>query len=216
MSYITEASVRAAAVKYIRRQLVKGKSLAKALLEAVDFEGGRVMTLSPTPLSPTEAMQFDWGHAPQTQAKPENIKIGDTSYVAVPTANANGQLVAAIYDELRKAQSACFLENSLAEAHDSWLQRAKSRIITNGTEVYHTLFSVDRDKGKIEAAIREWHYLPTSIGALGSMNEEASAHIASAKIVTTERLIAFAKTAQSVFVGAYDGEGYVVWNKPPR
>jgi hypothetical protein len=213
MSYITEVGVRASAAEYIRRQLAQGKSLAKALLQAVDFEEGRVMTLSPTPLSPTETMQFDRGHAPQTHTKPERIKFGDTTYLAVPTANANEELVAAIYDELRKPQSACFLENSLAEAHDGWLQRAKSRVITNGSEVYHALFNTDRDKGKIEAAIREWHYLPTSIGALGTMNEEASAHIVSVKAITIEQLTAFAKTAQSVFVGAYDGEGYLVWNK---
>jgi len=40
MSYITEAIVRATAVEYMRRQLAQGKSLAKGLLETVDFEGG--------------------------------------------------------------------------------------------------------------------------------------------------------------------------------
>jgi hypothetical protein len=200
------------AVKYIRRQLGQGKSLAKTLLETVDFEQGDIITLSPTPLSPTEAMQFERGHTPQTPTKPERIKIGDSFYLAVPKTTAYEQLAETIYDELTTRRSVCFLENYLAEAHDGWLQRAKSRVVTHGNEVYHALLSADRDKDNIVAAIREWH-LPTCIGALGSMNEETSAHIASARIITTGQLTAFAETVQSVFVGAYDEEGYVVWNQ---
>ncbi len=108
------------------------------------------------------------------------------------------------------------MKNALAEARDSWLQRAKSRVVANGSEVYHALFNVDRDKSKIEDAIREWHHLPTSIGALGRTSGETSARIASLKAISAEQLTAFAETVQSVFVGAYDGEGYVVWNKLSR
>jgi len=216
MSYITETSVRAAAVEYIRRQLGQGKSLAKSLLATVDFEEGEILTSYPTPPRPIEAaQQFKWGHSwgQSVQTQPEQVKIAGAYYVAFPVAKAREQLVEAIYGSLQNPESICFLENYLAEAHDLWLQRAKSQIVTNGAEVYHALFSADRDKGKIDAAIREWDHLPTSIGALGSMNEKASAHIAAAKTITTGELAAFAETVRSIFVGAYDGEGYIVWNK---
>jgi hypothetical protein len=216
MNYVTEANIRASAVRYMRRQLGQGKSLAKALLERIDFEQGDIITLRPTPLSPTETIRLERGHTLQTPSKRERIKIGDSFYLAVPKATANEQLVGTIYDQLTTPRSICFLENYLAEVNDGWLQRAKSRVVANGNEVYHVLFIADRDKDKIDAAIREWHYLPTSIGALGSMNEEASALIASVKAITAEQLTAFAKTVQSVFFAAYDGEGYVVWNKPPK
>jgi hypothetical protein len=218
MNYITEASARAAAVEYIRRQLGQGKSLSKSLLATIDFEKGDIIALSSTPFfGPEDILQFDWGgHAPQAVAKRERIKIGDTSYIAVPKASANKQLVEAIYESLQNPESICFLENYLAEAHDPWLQGAKSRVITNGSEVYHTIFSADRDKGKIEAAIREWNGPPTSVGALGSMNEKDSGHIASMKTITTGQLTVFAETVQSIFIRAYDGEGYIVWNKLPR
>ena len=217
MSYVKEKNVRASAVQYMRGQLGQGKSLAKTLLETVDFGEGDIIALSPTPLSSTETIQFDSGHTPQTHVKPERIKFGDRTHLAVPTPNANQQLAAMIYDALGNLQSVCFLENFLAEAHDGWLERAKSRIVTNGNEVYHALFSLDRcDKDKIEVAIREWHYLPTSIGAFGNMDDEASAYITSEKTITKGQLTAFARTVQSVFVSAYDGEGCLVWNKPPK
>ncbi len=100
MSHVKEENIRASAVDYMRRQLGQGKSLAKLLLETVDFGQGSVITLSPVPLSPAETIQFDWGHTRPTQATPQRIKIGDTSYLAVPSETANEQLVEAIYDLL--------------------------------------------------------------------------------------------------------------------
>lgn len=173
------------------------------------------MTLSPTPLSPAETIQFDWGHTP-VHAKPERIKIGDAYYLAVPKPKAREQLIEVIYGSLQNPGSVCLLENYLAEADDPWLQRAKSRVATNGSEVYHALLSVDRDESSIDTAIREWEGLPTSIGAAGSMNENASAHVAAEKTVTAGQLAAFAQASESVFVAAYEGEGYVVWEKRPR
>lgn len=214
MSYIEEANDRASAVKYMRRQLRQGKSFAEILLQTVDFEQGDIATLSPTALSPTETIQFDWGHTPQAQTGLERIKIGDTSYIAVPTANANKQLAEAIYELLRSPESVCLLENALAEAHDSWLKRTKSRVVFNGTEVYHVLFNADRDKDKIEDAIRDAHHSPVLIGAVGYVRQDGLARIALGRAINTELLTAFAETVQSVFVGAYDGEGYIVWNKP--
>lgn len=171
------------------------------------------MTLSPTPLSPTQTIQFERGHAAQTHPRPEHIKIGDAWYLGIPKAKARYQLVEAIFGLLQQPEGICLLENSLADACDGWLQRAKSKIVTNGDEVYHVLFNTDRDKHKIEAAIREWDKPPTSIGAFGSMNEKAAAQIASAQSLTREQLAAFGKSAQSVFVRAYDGEGYIQWNR---
>lgn len=216
MSHVKEERARSSAVEYIRRQLGEGKSLAKSLLATLDFEEGEIIALSPTPLSPPEIVQFDRGHAPQVHAKPERIKIGDAHYLAVPKASANEQLVDAIYGLLQTPESICFLENYLAEAHDPWLQRAKSRIITNGNEVYHALLNGEGDKAKIEAAVREWDHPPTSIGGLGSMRKEAWAHIGLMDAITAQELSAFAGTVQAVFVGAYDGEGYVVWRKSSK
>lgn len=213
MNHLKEESARAAAIEYIRRQLRQGNSLAKLLLHNVDFGNGYIVTLSASSLTPAEAIRFDCGHEPPTDAKSEPIKIGDAYYPAVPTPKTDEQLAEAIHRLLQNPQSACFLENHLAEAHDPWLQRAKSRIIAHGSEVYHALFSGDRDKPKIEAAISEWYNLPTSIGALGSMNEKDSAHIESARTITIGQLTAFAEAVQSVFVGAYDGEGYIIWEK---
>lgn len=211
-----QGSARSSAVEYMQRQLGEGKFLSKSLLATLDFEKGEIIALSPAPLGPEESVQFDSGHTPQRHAKPERIKISGAYYLAVPKANASEQLVEAIHAWLQSIENICILENYLAEAHDSWLQSAKSRVVSNGNEVYHVLLNADRDKKKIDAAIREWDHLPTSVGVLGSMAEKVSSQIGLVKVITTEQLTVFAQSARSVFVGAYDGEGYLVWNQSAR
>ena len=211
MAYVKEASVRAAALEYLRRQLADGKVLAKLLLGAVDLDVGNIATLSPAPLDLKETMQFDWGHTPLTADPSSRMIIAESPYLLVPKANSDKQLTDVIYEFLKKPEGVCFFENSLASAGDGWIERAKSRVIANGDDIYHVLLNVDRDQSKIGDAICESSAIPTFIGALGNMPSYNSARIAKSKVVTGEDFEDFAKTVRCIFVGAYDREGYVLW-----
>jgi len=211
MTRVNEECIRGAVVEYMRRQLGQGKSLGMLLLKTVAFEKGDVDILTPAPLNPTEIVEFDRGHAPQTQIAPKRITIGDAPYIAIPKDNASVELANLIGKLLIEADDLCVLENSLAQASDGWLQRAKSRIVTNGSDVYHVLFNVDRDANNVSNAVREAEALPVFIGAVGNIPADQFACDGSANTISTEALIDFAKTVRCVFVGAYDGEGYLLW-----
>jgi hypothetical protein len=211
MTRVNEECIRGAVVEYMRRQLGQGKSLGMLLLKTVAFEKGDVDILTPAPLNPTEIVEFDRGHAPQTQIAPKRITIGDAPYIAIPKDNASVELANLIGKLLIDADDLCVLENSLAQASDGWLKRAKSRIVTNGSDVYHVLFNVDRDANNVSNAVREAEALPVFIGAVGKIPADQFARDGSANTISTEALIDFAKTVRCVFVGSYDGEGYVLW-----
>jgi len=213
MTHLKEENIRAAAVEYLKKQLGKGKSLTTILLQALDFGTGDVIALSPTPLSPAETTQFDWGHVPPNMAEAKYITVGNLSGLATPVAKANDQLVDLICNSLAATESVCLMENWLSDAGDAWLQRAKSLVITHGEEVYHLLTTAHRDKKKIEDARREAEHLPVFTGAVGRIARDVSAKVLALKIITTEQLAAFSTTVECVFAGAYDGEGYVVWIK---
>jgi hypothetical protein len=216
MSYVDEDNIRTAAVEYARRQLGQGNALAKLLLDTVNFGEGDFVVLTPTPLNAMEMVQFDWGHAPQTQTTPERIVIGETPFVAFPKVTADDQLVDVIGKLLKNPEDLCLLENSLAQAGDSWLKGARSRVVTNGTDIYHALFSAGWDKTKVTDAIREADGSPIFVGAVGRSPADISARNATLQDISAEQLLNFAKTVRSVFVGAYDGEGYVLWVMPGR
>lgn len=204
---------RVAAVEYIKQQLVQGKSLAKFLLETLDFESGESAALSATPLTPGEIAHYRQGHASRTDSVPRSIVIGGTTHAAYPTPSANEQLADAIYALLGSPADLCLLENSIAQVGDPYLMRAKSRLLFHGSEVYHALCSVDHDQARIINAVREAERPPAFVGAVGRMPWSAGADIAALSVVTTEELAKFARSAFCVFVGAYDGEGYLVWRR---
>jgi hypothetical protein len=51
---------------------------------------------------------------------------------------------------------------------------------------------------------------------VGRSPADISARNATLQDISAEQLLNFAKTVRSVFVGAYDGEGYVLWVMPGR
>jgi hypothetical protein len=116
---------------------------------------------------------------------------------------------------LQDQESACILKNSLANAGDPWLHRAKSRFVTYGTEVYHLILNSDRLEDDIGLAILEARKIPIFIGAVGRVAAENMPSILTHKTLTTEILNTFAVTVNCIFVGAYDGEGYVIWSRTP-
>jgi len=210
---IQEHDARAGAVEYLKRQLGQGKSLSKLLLDAVAFENGEIVALSAAEIGPAEVTQFDWGHARQGETPPQQVKVGDRPYKAYPTPSAAAGLSGAVYDCLNGAGNLCLMENFLFEAGAPWLARARSRLLFHGSEVYHALFSVDRDKARIIDAIRDAERLPVFVGAVGRAPWPSGGDTASLHALTAEQLADFAKTAGCVFVGAYDGEGYLIWKR---
>ncbi|MGH9739821.1 MAG: hypothetical protein ACRD4X_14730 [Candidatus Acidiferrales bacterium] len=208
-------SDRALAAGYFRQQLAQGKSLAKLLLASVAFEGGDVAALSAVVLNPNEATQFESGHTVATDSQLQRVAIGEMNLRGYPVPSTVGQLGEAIYALLSDPDDLCLLENSLAEPSDPWMKRAKSRLLFHDTEVYHAIFGVERDKARIANAVREAEHPRVFVGAVGRVPSGMGCDLVSISTVTADQLAQFAKTVLSVFVRAYDGEGYLVWTRSP-
>ena len=210
-SYLLEEKQRAAAVDYMMRQLGGGNTLAKLLLETVDFERGAVTILNVVQLSETQMREFNWGHARLAPESAQHIEILEQPFPAYPTANSYEHLTEVIYSSLEDPQCVCVLEDMLAGPEDPWLKRAKSRVATHGLEVYHILTRSDRREEKIENTIREAESLPVFVGAVGRQPPDRIADDSEHVTISLGQLKSFAKSAYCIFVGAYDGEGYLVW-----
>jgi hypothetical protein len=210
-SHLLEEKQRAAAVNYMMQQLGSGKTLAKLLLETVDFERGTVAILTVVQLSETEMREFNWGHVPLAPASAQYIEILGQPFLAYPKANSYEHLTEVIYSSLEDPECLCILQNMLASPGDPWLKRAKSRVATHGLEVYHILTSSDRRKEKIEDTLREAESLPVFVGAVGRRPPDRIADDSEHLTISLGQLKGFAKSAYCIFVGAYDGEGYLVW-----
>lgn len=210
-SYILEEVQRAAAISYLRQKLGDGKTMAGLLLESVDLATGAVAVLNAAALSESQITEFNWGHVPPAPKSAQYIKIQGRSFLAYATANSYEDLTEVIYSCMESPQSICLMENMLASPNDPWLKRAKSRLATYGAEVYHILTSSDRRKEKIEDTLREAESLPVFVGAVGRQRPDQIADDSEHVTISLGQLKSFAKSAYCIFVGAYDGEGYLVW-----
>lgn len=210
---IRKQSDRVLAVGYLTQQLARGKALAKCLLASVAFEDGDIVVLSAVALKPDETTQFESAHTVLSDARWKRITIGEMNARAYPTPRADGQLAGAICSLLSRPGYLGLLENSLAGPSDAWLSRAKSRLLFHDAEVYHAVFGMERDKNRIASAIREAEHPGAFVGAVGRAPSELRSDMVSLCTITGEQLGDFAKTVHSIFVGAYDGEGYLIWTK---
>lgn len=206
---LRDETTRASAIEYIWEQLRQGKTLAALVLRSVNFSKGTVASLVPDSYGPLETSEFDRGHVID-QGGRQTIKVGTISGIAVPKANVRKEL-AELICTLLDSEGLCLLENPLARVGDSWLNRAKSRLATHGTDVYHLLTAADCDAAKVCTAIIESSHPPVSWGALGRIPTGRLVCGAEGLTLTTDELKRFAETVRCLFVSAYDGEGCLVW-----
>jgi hypothetical protein len=82
-------------------------------------------------------------------------------------------------------------------------ESAQSRVATHGTEIYHILATTERNRGKIQDAIREAESLPAFVGAIGRQPPDRILADAGDATISAGQVRTFAKTADCIFVGAY-------------
>jgi len=212
-SYLADQTQRRAAIDYISLQLARGKALAKLLLENLNFDIGTITALNPAPLEAKQVMQFSWGHLHSDEHSAVPLVINGEAYSACQKANSYEQL-AEIITSLQGPEEICIFENPLATAGDPWLRGAKSRVSTYDHDVYHILTFADLTGTNIENTLREANGFPAPIGALGPRPSDPIFESPRHVTISAEHLTGFVRGVHSLFVGAYDGEGYLIWEGP--
>lgn len=103
------------------------------------------------------------------------------------------------------------LENAIADRADAWLKRSSVNALFFGDEVYHLVVGPSSAQS-IEAAARTAQSLPTFVGTMTSL-DGAEKLPGDRGELTLSTLRHFAERAEQIFVGAYDGEGYLLWRR---
>lgn len=106
------------------------------------------------------------------------------------------------------------LENSLAAPSDPWLERAKSRIVVHGDEVYHLASYTERISENVLNAIHEASNVAGLVGMVGHIPNAATL-LGPAQRLSLGELKVLGRSAECIFVRAFDGEGYVIWGETP-
>lgn len=197
---------------FVRDRLQEGNTLSRFLLDTCDLDKGLVTTFLPSTVSYELANQFDTGGKLQVTEPTLYFEQGETSeMLMVPMPNSYSCLAVIIREFLGKDQQhLCIFEDVTSKPGDPKISLEDKRILIFNEEVYYQLGRGD-DEGTIAKTIRDanslWHFLCV----MSSVSEREG--FVTDRYVASEKLKIFAEGAQKIVVGAYDGEGYLIWTK---
>lgn len=205
MMSLNEVQLGQKAALYVAEKLSLGKTLSRLLLNSHEISNGRISTKLPPGIDEREAHDFEsGGKLPlgHNRARP----LGDLE----PVPNTNDAFV----DEIRAFLDAnnsrvCIFEDASAQPNDQFLRAITTRALTYDDEVYHLVCARDSHEQMLKTihAARSWLF----VGALTQVPDATG--LCSKKTLTRDEIENLAQNAIGIVVGAYDGEGFVVWTK---
>lgn len=204
MEIYKDIELGAAGLVYVRECLEAGKTFSRLLLKTHDLNTGTAVTKLPAGIEEAAAKDFDsGGKLPELYPRTSNLQaVPDSDFLLIPEVNR-------FLSE--SSANICILEDSLANPTDPFLQSVKTRYSAFQDEVYHLICQPDNNSDTISKTLRQAHSWLT-IGALTSTPQETGI-CGQRGDLTLSNLTTMAQGTEVIIVGAYDGEGYVIWSK---
>lgn len=208
MSNINIIKLDGKAVEYVEEQLLLGNTLARYILKEQDLKNGNVITFLPSGTNQNELMNFKEGILKEPS---ERILLKNSS-VMVPKPNMDNELTQIIEDYLKnKKNSICIFEDALLRPKDPVVSKIDTDILIINEEIYHFVSGNNINREKIKKTVRRassWLFIAILVSCL----HEISVLHKNGPIKQSDLLI-LAKRVDKIIIGAYDGEGYLIWEK---
>jgi hypothetical protein len=210
MTELRELALGDAAREYMRQQLRDGHLIAQAVLRSVDLNRGSIITILPKGTSLEDANKFATG-GKLPEPPPAQWSCGP-GVVMKPVPDTSEFLSAKIETFVNSSfLNVCIVEDLLSAPTDGWIKRKRSKVIFSDGQVFHWLTQrggSGNARDMAQAAL--WH--PPHTGILGRA-APFSAFLRGDQLVPAAELTDIANNASCIFVGAYDGESYVIWRR---
>jgi hypothetical protein len=196
-------------LKYVRDTLASGRELSLALLRSVDFEFGSVVAVIPRSVSFADATDFFTGGKLPSRSPSVSDTLSRSNMRQERIPNLYPVLAQRIQKHLASDTTAIgVFEDAMALPHDPWVKNAPFRLLLTHSGVYYLLVSGDSEQTIGRTVQRASSIRPPLIGVLARRRSPTT------RPVDEQDLHGIAATAETVIVGAYDGESFVLWRPP--
>ncbi len=121
---------------------------------------------------------------------------------------------------------ALIVENALAQPSDLWLSTTRVNTIVFENEVYHYCAIPETEAAHTKDALSEIvlktittaeNAYPPVVGVVSARSDRLRVRSEGQfSVLQREELVTIATNACHIIVGAYDGEGYLVWHRPAK
>jgi hypothetical protein len=200
-------------LSYVRECLSAGKELSRHLLTRLELEPGTVSTFLPVQVSKADVYKFETGGKVTSAETEPAVSLGGEHRIA-RILNMNEVLAEIVQTHLKSAiDSFCLIEDEIAAPGDLSLRNAQATVLTCNQSVYYQIKRPQADLNVIESVLRKASSIsPPTVGSLGQCRLQTDSHEKDGQL-GVKQLIEFAEHTEKVFVGAYDGEGFLIWSK---
>jgi hypothetical protein len=197
------------AYAYLQEQLASGKTLGRLLL-ARALESGRIQTFLPSYITDTQALDLETGgKLPSSGPSHRFTDAAGRNWRMEPKSDMDDFYARWLHAKLRESPtgSVCLFEDAIVSASDPTFKRIRTRSVTYGEDVYHLALPED----SVEQIGMTLHQAGSwlTIGVLTTGLKLAKG----GHIVTAEQLHEAARETSLILVGAYDGEGFILWHE---
>jgi hypothetical protein len=196
------------AIEYFKEQLYLAEKLLSYNLHFLSMEEGEIYSFVPHGTKEEVLYDFYGGslYPLDTNARAFNPTL-------IPVQNeAKPVLIDMISEYLRHNNNCCVFEEPVATPDDAWVATSDIDYVRVQKEMFYFFDEENNDKNKLEKALvtsSNYYFLCV----LGSLEKEKRALFTPGKEIPTTILEEFAKTPYAVIVKAYDGEGYLIWER---
>lgn len=196
------------ALAYVTEQLRDGSSLAQELLKSIDFKRGHFFSLLCSSADNSKIYDFQTGWIlPPNPIEP--VEFAGNTYPGRKKSNSFLQLAEYLKKNMQPTQC-CYFEDMLYRKKDPAAAKFQANTLCYRDELYLFLtsehFSLETTVKMINHTDAQWHYM-------NIVSEEGPGF---SQDVTDEKLHRIVTGTSCIVVGAYDMEGFVVWEKLNR
>ena len=193
------------ALYYLQQLLADGNKLAEAVLKHVDFRSGRFYALLNAKAEIGKIHEFRAGGIlPQNRL--EQVSIHGKQYTGRKKANSVHELASFILEELSLGQW-CYFEDLVHLKSDRIITEIQEHVLYHQNQIYLCANKTGLSNSEMEKLIHfsdaQWYYMNLiSKEPPGSIPE-----------LSEDKIQNIATQATHIVLGAYDMEGFVVWEK---
>lgn len=195
-------------ISYVRDQLSAGNVLSQELLHSLDFGSGQFFTLLPEDANLDKIYDFlDGCILPQNKTHEYIDEWGKKcSYTWIPT--LKNEMSNLLFKKMTSKDSyACIFEDVVRQLGDRHLEFFDQHGVSYLDEIYYIINKNNTSQELIFSAIGKanalWHllFILTEIDESNVIGKE----------ITLDNIKKFCKKIRLLVLGAYDGEGYLLW-----
>lgn len=195
---LSKIDLKADALSYVREELLQGNTLAQYLLK-LDLEDGKIFTFLPEELK-TDLVN-DLGESLHFLTGEHYSREFDNLITSI------------IVDYLSDDYKLVVFETIWGDPKKVGISRVSNYFIHSDSKYDYLTRRSLSSKELIFKTLTDAHSYPTII--VLTKHERVTEVIDPGQAVEDETLVEFAQNATGVIVGAFDGEGYVFWEKLP-